>query len=123
MIQAGTGKRYGAEQKRGEIEAWGGVVSARLSDYADALDTTAEAVLDAVDAEGVDPVVDTAEPKGRGDDRERPTDPELRCLAFSREDFARLVEAVAPEEIGNGEAAVSETTGGEDTAVSVQAAR
>jgi len=45
MIQAGTGKRYGVEQTRGEIEAWGGVVRARLADYAGALDSTPEEVL------------------------------------------------------------------------------
>jgi len=107
MIQGGTGKRYGAQRERGKIEAWGGIVAARLSDYAGARDSTPEAVLDAVDAEGIDPAVDTAEAKGR-EDHDRPTSPELRCLAFTREDFARLVEAVAPEEIGNGEAAVSD---------------
>jgi len=101
MIQAGTGKRYGAEQTRGEIEVWGGIVSARLSDYAGALDSTPEEVLNAVDAEGIEPVLDTAEPKGR-EDHDRPTDPDLRCLAFSREDFRRLVAAVAPGAIGDG---------------------
>lgn len=55
MIQAGTGKRYGSEQERGEIEAWGGIVSARLTDYAGALDSTPQAVLDAVEAEGTFP--------------------------------------------------------------------
>jgi len=92
-MYAGTGKRYGAEQTRGEIEAWGGIVSARLSDYAEALDTTAEAVLEAAETAGVEPILDTAEPKGQSD-AERPTEPELRCLAFSREHFARIVEAV-----------------------------
>jgi hypothetical protein len=45
--------------------------------------------------------VDTAEPKGRGKDRDRPTEPALRCLAFSREDFARLVAAVGDGEAQN----------------------
>jgi hypothetical protein len=107
MIQAGTGKRYGAQSERGEIEAWGGIVSARLCDYAGAFDVEPQAVLDAVEAEGIEPAVDTAEAKGRGSDRERPTEPELRCLAFTREDFRQLVaavsEAVAPEAIGDGE--------------------
>jgi hypothetical protein len=39
-------------------------------------------------------MLDTAEPKGQGKDRDRPTDPELRCLALTREDFGRLVEVV-----------------------------
>jgi hypothetical protein len=98
FIQAGTGKRYGAQSERGELSVWGGIVSARLSDYAGALDSTPQAVLGAVEAEGITPAVDTAEPKGRGDDRDRPTEPELRCLAFTRRDFARLVEAVGDGE-------------------------
>jgi hypothetical protein len=75
-------------------------VSARLTDYAGALDSTPEEVLRALEAEGIEPTVDTAEAKGRGSDRERPTEPELRCLAFTREDFRRLLEA-----IGDGEEA------------------
>ena len=117
-MYTGTGKRYGAQSERGEIEAWGGIVSARLSDYASALDSTPQAVLDAVEAEGIEPAVDTAEPKGQGSDEERPTDPELRCLAFTREDFAQLVDAVASE------AVTHETRGdspGEEAAVSVSA--
>jgi hypothetical protein len=106
MIQAGTGKRYGAQSERGQVEVWGGIVSARLEDIAEALGTAPEAVLDALEAEGIGPMLDTAEPKGRGDDRDRPTSPELRCLAFTREDFARLVEAVASEAVGDEEAAV-----------------
>lgn len=111
MIQAGTGKRYGAEPERGQIEAWGGIVSARLEDYAGALDTTAEAVLDAVEAEGITPAVDTAEPKGRGKNRDRPTEPALRCLAFSREDFARLVAAVGDGEVQNSDSAALDAEG------------
>lgn len=101
MIQAGTGKRYGAHSERGQIEAWGGIVSARLSDYSGALNVEPEAVLDAVEVEGITPAVDTAEPKGRGRDRDRLTEPTLRCLTFSREDFARLVAAVTGGETQN----------------------
>jgi hypothetical protein len=100
MAQAGTGKRYGAEDGRGELSVWGGIASARLSDYAGALETSPQAILDAVDAEGIDLILDTAE-KGQASDRERPTSPELRCLAFTREDFRRLVEAVAPEAVSS----------------------
>jgi len=100
-MYAGTGKRYGAESERGEIEAWGGIISARLEDYAGALNAEPEAVLDTVEAEGITPAVDTAEPKGRGKNRDRPTEPALRCLAFSREDFARLVAAVGDGEAQN----------------------
>lgn len=103
MIQAGTGKRYGAQSERGEIAEWGGIVSARLSDLAGALDTTPQAILSAVEREGIPPTVDTAKPKGRGSDTDRPTRPGLRCLAFIREDFARLVEAVASERLHKGQ--------------------
>jgi hypothetical protein len=96
MIQAGTGNRYDAQSERGQVEAWGGIVSARLADYASALDSTPEEVLDAVETTGAKPVVDTARSKGR-EDHDRPTSAELRCLAFSREDFARVVEAAGTE--------------------------
>jgi len=95
-MYAGTGKRYGAEQTRGKIEAWGGIVSARLSDYAGAFGVTPEAVLDATEAAGVAPIIDTSKPKGQ-EGHGRPTDPELRCLAFSREDFRAIVETVDTE--------------------------
>jgi hypothetical protein len=49
--------------------------------------------LPAVEAEGIELILDTAEPKGQGKNRDRPTDPELRCLALRKKDFARLVEA------------------------------
>ncbi|WP_043551525.1 hypothetical protein [Salinibacter ruber] len=48
----------------------------------------------------------TAEPKGQGKGRDRPTDPGLRCLALTREDFGRLVEAVGSDPVA------SETAGG-----------
>jgi hypothetical protein len=95
-MHSGTGKRYGEQQERGELSVWGGIVSARLKDYAGALNAEPQAVLSAVDREEIAPVVDTADAKGRGSDRERPTEPALRCLAFTREDFRQLVAAVAP---------------------------
>lgn len=55
MIQVGTGKRYTVEQKRSEIEAWGGLASARLSDYAGALNSMPEEVLGAVERKGIVP--------------------------------------------------------------------
>ncbi|MCS4172073.1 hypothetical protein GGQ05_003565 [Salinibacter ruber] len=72
------------------LEAWGGIVSAHLEDWAAELDTTAEDVLGAVDSAGIDPITDTAEPKGRGKDRDRPTDPGLRCLALTTDDVQTL---------------------------------
>ncbi len=101
----GTSEPYGTEEGRGELSVWGGIVSARLDDIAGALETAPGKVLDRLEAEGIEPMLDTAEPKGQGKDRDRPTDPELRCLALTREDFGRLVEAV-----GSGPVA-SETAG------------
>ncbi|MCS4181971.1 hypothetical protein GGQ07_003435 [Salinibacter ruber] len=90
----GTSEPYGTEEGHGELSMWGGIVSARLKDIAGALETGPQAILGAVEREGIEPILDTAEPKGQGKDRDRPTDPRLRCLALTREDFRRLVEAV-----------------------------
>lgn len=87
----------------GKLSLWGGIVSARLEDYAGTLEMTPEAVLGAVEAEGIDPMLDTAEPKGQGKDWDRPTEPGLRCLALRWEDFQRLVEAVGYDPAGNEE--------------------
>lgn len=77
----------------GALESWGGVVSGHLSDYADALDVSPGAVLQA--AEEVELMFDTANPKNtRGDDPDRPTDPALRCLAMTAENARRLAEIV-----------------------------
>jgi hypothetical protein len=72
------------------LEAWGGIVSAHLEDWAGELGCTPEDVLGAVKSAGIDPLVDTAEPKGRGKDRDRPEDPGLRCLALTTDDVQTL---------------------------------
>lgn len=95
----GTSEPYGTEEGRGELSVWGGIVSARLEDIAGALETAPGKVLGRLKAEGIEPMLDTAEPKGQGKDRDRPTDPGLRCLALTREDFGRLVEAVGSEAV------------------------
>ena len=95
----GTSEPYGTEEGRGELSVWGGIVSARLEDIAGALETEPGKVLDRLEAEGIEPMLDTAEPKGQGKDRDRPTDPGLRCLALTREDFTRLVEAIGSEPV------------------------
>lgn len=80
----------------GEVQAWGGIVTARLADLADAAGTTPDGLLEAADRAGRDPIVDTAEPKNtRGETPDRPTDPDLRCLAFTREDFEDVAETAA----------------------------
>jgi hypothetical protein len=72
------------------LEAWGGIVSAHLEDWADELGASADEVLGAIETAGIEPVTDTAEPKGRGKDHDRPTDPALRCLALTRDDAQTL---------------------------------
>jgi hypothetical protein len=95
--ELGTKEWFGRQSDEGDLHVWGGIVSARLSDLASALDTTPEKILRAVDAEGIAPLFDTGVPKGRGSDTDRPTDPELRCLAFTVEDFKALTGAVGTE--------------------------
>ncbi|WP_263842053.1 hypothetical protein [Salinibacter sp.] len=95
MTHNGTGevtrrKGVGKHARGGALESWGGIVSGRVTDYAEAIGTSPEAVLRA--AEEVELVFDTAKPKGRGKDRDRPTDPALRCLAMTAESARRLVE-------------------------------
>ena len=83
-------KGVSAHRSGDSLEAWGGIVSSHLEDWAAELGCTPEDVLGAVDSAGIDPVTDTAEPKGRGKDRDRPTDPALRCLALTTEDAQTL---------------------------------
>ena len=72
------------------LEAWGGIVSAHLEDWADELNCTPEDVLGAVESAGIDPITETAEHKGKGKDRDRPKDPALRCLALTTDDVQTL---------------------------------
>ena len=94
-MHAGTGHHFGKAGGEGEVHVWGGIVSARLSDLAGALETTPEKLMDAADREGITPMVDTATSVGRSDSEDdRPTDPALRSVAFAREDVARLRDAI-----------------------------
>ena len=93
---SGTGKmarRKGVEKHTsGALESWGGIVSGHVSDYTDALDVSPEAVLKA--AREVELMFDTAEAKGQGKERDRPTDPALRCLAMTADSARQLAEIV-----------------------------
>jgi hypothetical protein len=75
------------------VSSWSGVYTGTLTDWATDAGCTPRDVLDAVNALDVEPLVDTAESKGRTD-TERPTAPELRSLAFWRDDAKRLVEEI-----------------------------
>jgi hypothetical protein len=70
-----------------------GIVAGTLAEYADALDTTPERVLDAI---RFTPMVDTAENQAR-EDHDRPTDPQLRSLAMTSGQFARLSAAIVTD--------------------------
>ena len=77
-----------------------GVVAGFVVEYAEALDVAPVAVLGAVEAAGVTPMVDTGRRGSKSNDNHgpRPTDPEQRCLAMTRVDFARvLAEAQSAE--------------------------
>jgi hypothetical protein len=75
------------------LQAWGGIVTGTMESWAKALDTNPPAVEAALGALDVDPLVDTAEDKGRAGS-ERPTAPGLRSLALFRDDAKRLVEEI-----------------------------
>ena len=85
-----------------ELHVWGGIVSARVADLADALDATSEEqLLDALEESGVEPLIDTAKQKRQ--ERDRPTDPALRSIALTTEALETLRdtlrnEAGAPQE-------------------------
>lgn len=72
----------------GGLTAWGGIVSGTLAEWADAFGCTPAAILEA--AEQVPVMNDTGEPKGRGKNRDRPADPELRSLTLTSENADRL---------------------------------
>jgi len=84
-----------------ELHVWGGIVSARVADLADALDATSEELLEALEESEAEPLVDTAAQKRQ--ERDRPTDPALRSIALTTEALETLRdtlrnEAGAPQE-------------------------
>ena len=69
-----------AHVDHGEITAYGGIASARVTAWADAFDTTPEAIIRA--ASVVSPMMDTAQQNG-SKQRDRATAPHLRCIAWT----------------------------------------
>lgn len=72
-----------------------------MSDLAAALDTAPVAVLEAIERNGITPLVDTAVPKRKtrdGEENGRPTNPEIRCLPFEVKDFRQLAAALGARE-------------------------
>jgi hypothetical protein len=86
------GHTYGKRNDDGsELHVWGGIVSARVSDIAEALGATPEELLEALGESAVEPLTDTAEPKGRrGAEEDRPTDPSLRSVALTTGELETL---------------------------------
>ena len=71
----------------GDLTEWGGITAGRVTAWANALGTNADAVARAACA--VPPLMDTEKGKSR-ESHERPTDPELRCIAWRRADVERV---------------------------------
>jgi hypothetical protein len=83
------------QQDAGDLNEHGGIIAGRVVQFADALETEPTAVFDAMQAAGVEPMVDTAKANpGANKKRDRPTAPSMRCLAMTRRDFARVLAQV-----------------------------
>ena len=82
-----------SHEVEGGLNVQRGVVAGFVVQYAEALDVAPEAVLDAVETAGITPMVDTGRrgSKSNANHGPRPTDPEQRCLAMTRSDFARVL--------------------------------
>jgi len=79
----------------GDLEAWGGIVSGRIVDFAREIGVSPEAIEAAADQ--VPLLVDTSTPKGRNDD-ERPQSADLRCIAVEEQHLEQLKEAARSAE-------------------------
>lgn len=84
----GTGQRERPDTR--ELHWWGGIVSATIEDLAAVIGVDAEAIEEAVESGVTEPLADTAKQNGRKG-RDRPTDPQLRPLAFCHEELEALV--------------------------------
>lgn len=97
------------EHTRGEISAYHGIVSAYLADLADLLNASPTGVLEAMEQADVEPMMDTATPGNGQESHDRPTDPELRCIALTEQDLRRVAAVVgAAEALEDGSASTRE---------------
>ena len=80
-----------AHVDHGEITFYGGIASARVTAWANALGTTPEAIPRAVEA--VPPLMDTAKQNGQKK-RDRATAPHLRCIAWTTGDLPKVRAAL-----------------------------
>jgi hypothetical protein len=83
--------RHDAKGDR-SIEAWGGVLTGTVREWADALGCNPATVVDTIEAAGIELLVDTAKQKRQPRDRTR--DPELRSVAMVPEEASALRDAV-----------------------------
>lgn len=75
--------------RSGELTSQSGIVTGRLVDWAEALETSSSKLLAAMERADVDPLVDTGRGKD-GEDHSRPTNPELRCISLTEADVGRI---------------------------------
>ena len=75
--------------RSGELTSQSGIITGRLADWADALETTSDELLEAMQRAGVEPLIDTGTSKD-GEGHQRPTNPELRCIALTEGDGGRI---------------------------------
>lgn len=75
--------------RSGELTSQSGIITGRLADWAEALETSSSELLKAMKRAGVEPLIDTGSPKD-GEDHTRPTNPELRCIALTEADVGRV---------------------------------
>ena len=87
--------RHDAKGDR-SIEAWGGVLTGTVQEWADALGCDPATVVDTIEAAGIELLMDTAKQKRQS--RDRPTDPELRSVAMVPEEAEKLRDAVGDGE-------------------------
>ena len=92
-MQGTRAKPTNAHVKHGDITSYGGIASARVTAWADALDTTPEAVVSAADV--VPPLVDTGTRPSNYESHDRPTAPHLRCIAWNASDLPEVKDALA----------------------------
>ena len=90
-MQHVPGRPKNAHVDHGEISAFGGIASGRITAWADALEATPEAIIRA--ASVVPPLMDTAKQNG-GKKRDRPTAPHLRCIAWTTGDLPEVRAAL-----------------------------
>ena len=71
-----------------DLTTWGGIHAGRVTAWADALDCTTDAVVNAT--ADVPPLMDTGTRPSNYENHTRPTAPELRCIAWNAEDVPRV---------------------------------